>query len=198
MRCGIGPERAAAAMKNVEAEPAAIISVGTAGALVQDLKCGDMTISSQTVFGHCPDDVLHWPDTLVSALARACVGAGVPHKIVRLATVKEAVLHPQGRLSLHERTGAQAVDMESHAIGMAAREMGVPFTSLRVISDDFSSPPITDRRGLKKIWQEPSQIPRRLKAGLRWWVFVRNFHSAVHLLHPVLVRLIRDWAEGRT
>lgn len=43
---------------------------------------------------------------------------------------------PQAKADLHARTGAVLVDMESHAVAMAAQAAGLPFIILRAVSDD--------------------------------------------------------------
>lgn len=192
VRCGIGPERAAAAIRNLDRKPAAVISVGTAGALVEDLRFGDIVVAGETVFGDSPGSIVRGSHPLVNALSASCVAAGVRHRIARLATVKAAVFRREHRLELHDLTGAHAVDMETHAMGIEAMNMGVPFAALRVISDDLSSPPLNGRLGLKDPWQNLSELPGLLLEVYRWGRFVRKFHRAVEMLHPVLVRLIRD------
>jgi len=87
------------------------------------------------------------------------------------------------------------VDMETHAMGIEAMNMGVPFAALRVISDDLSSPPLNGRPGLKDGWRSLSELRGLLLEAYRWWQFLRKFDRAVEMLHPVLVRVIRD-AKG--
>jgi adenosylhomocysteine nucleosidase len=192
VRCGIGPQRAAGAMRNLEVSPSAIICVGTAGALVEDLKLGDMAVSAETVLARAPDSIIQCSETLVDALVRACYSEGMTPKVVRLATVYEAVLRRGDRERLHRLTGAHAVDMESHAVGLEALRLGVPFACLRVISDDLSLRAISDRPASESFWKRPREIPRRLAARLWWWAFLRDLRRVVELLHPVLVELIRD------
>lgn len=196
VRCGIGPQRAAAAIRNLDTKPAAVISVGTAGALVEDLKFGDIVVAGETVFGDAPGSVLRSSEELVEDLSDSCVAEGMSHRIVRLATVSSPVFSGEGRKRLHDLTGAHAVDMETHAMGIEASMLGVPFAALRVISDDLSAPPLTGRGGLKGVWKRPPDLPGRLLETYRWWRFVGRFGRAVESLHPVLVRVLRD--AGRT
>ena len=82
--------------------------------------------------------------------------------------------------------------MESHAVGLEAMRLSVPFTSLRVISDDLDSPPLPDWRDLKELWSNPLELRENLGAMMRWWTFMKTFRRVVGLLHPVLVRMIRN------
>ena len=44
---------------------------------------------------------------------------------------EEVILHPRDKTELHERTGATAVDMESHIAAAYAASVGLPFAALR-------------------------------------------------------------------
>lgn len=192
VRSGIGPDKAAAAIRNLNVTPTAVICAGTAGGLVPHLKIGDMVVSSDTLFAHDPSNTCKCPQLVTEALASACRGENLTCKVTRIATARDAVFAREERWGLHETTGAEAVDMESHAICMEATRLGVPFTSLRVISDDLDSPPLPDWRGLKELTRNPLQLRQNLAAMLRWWAFLKTFRRVVGLLHPVLVRMIRD------
>ncbi len=52
-----------------------------------------------------------------------------------IVTAAHAVLSPESKRSLHERTGALAVDMESAGVGRVAAATGLPFFALRSICD---------------------------------------------------------------
>jgi len=192
IRCGIGPDKAAAAIRNVDFSPAAVVCAGTAGSLVADLKRGDLIVSSETLFAHEPASVLESPFDLVHALTTACCGEHLPHRVARLATVTRAVFSLEERRLLHTATAAHGVDMESHAMSLEASRLSVPFASLRVISDDFASPPLPDRRNFRQIWKRPGSIPSELLKFLQWATFLRDFRRAAEVLQPVLVRLIRN------
>ncbi len=192
VRSGIGPDRAAEAIKNLPIKPSVIVSVGTAGGLVPDLLFGHVIVSSETVSYDSPGTPVAWTDWLVTAAMDACKKEGTPFVAARLATVRKPVFRREDRESLHRSTGAHAVDMESHAAGLEARRLGVPFVSIRVISDDIESPPLDNRRGFKQLWRKPAEAPKRLSAGIRWWRFVRRFKHAVNVLPPVLVRFLRE------
>lgn len=97
--------------------PAIILSCGIAGALASSLRPGDVVID-----GDAP--VADW---LQRALPQAHRG-GIIGSDAIVATASEKRL-------LSERTGALAVDMESHVAARVALRKGLPFAALRVISD---------------------------------------------------------------
>lgn len=192
VRCGIGPERAAEALRKLDSRPAAILSVGTAGGLVPELKVSDLLISSETVYGHDPEEVIAWPNQLIETVSRACSKESRRHIIGRLATVREPVFPRDERQRLHQSTGAVAVDMESHALGLEAIRLGIPFTSLRVISDDLFSSPLPGLKSVMVNWKEPQKLPETIAARIRRREFLKKFRRSIEILHPVLVRVIRE------
>lgn len=192
VKCGVGPERAADAIKHLDEKPSAIICAGTAGALVGDLKTLDMVISAETVFGDAPNSILVSSTVLADAAGRACLAEGLSHRLCRMATVRQAVFHRSDRERLHKVTGALAVDMESHALGIEARRQGIPFVAIRVISDDVNSPIPGKSQKLSSILRHPVNLTEKLAGRYRTTVFMRKFRGAIELLHPVLVRLIRS------
>ena len=195
VRSGIGPKRAAAAVNGLEIRPSALLSIGTAGSLVADLEIGDLIVSSETVCETSPDEIMKWPRSLVASVAGACDAENLPYSVARLVTVKKVVFSLEERGSLHKLTGASAVDMESHAIGLEARKLGIPFASLRVVSDDLRSPPLPDPRGLRLRWRNPRTLRKELTALIRWRIFLRNFRRVVQRLPPVALRLVRESSE---
>ncbi len=93
----------------------ALISSGYAGALVSGLKIGDVVVDTS---------VPHWREL---AAQRAVVG--------RIATVDRMIGSAAERAWLAAQTAAIAVDMESAAVAEVAREHGLPFASVRAITD---------------------------------------------------------------
>jgi adenosylhomocysteine nucleosidase len=197
-RCGMGPERAASAIRNLDEAPSAIICAGSAGGLVPDLGVGHLVVSSETVADHDPADVVLAHPPLVEKVTAACRRENKHFSTGRVVTVRNAVFPREDRQRLHDETGAYAVDMESHAIAVEAMKRSVPFTALRVISDDLNSPPLPDYRDFKRIWRKPLELHRRLPELWRWRVFLKDFRRAVSALHPVLVRVIREFPSVPT
>jgi len=194
VRSGIGPARAAEATENLHIRPSAILSVGTAGALAPGLALGDLVVASETVHATDARSVIRGHRELVCAVTEACRLEKARHRGARLATVTTAVFARDAREELYRSTGAEAVDMESHIIGSTAAKLGVPFTALRVISDDLHAPPLPQLAGLRRACRAPGTLPGELAGLWRWKSFLSDFRRVVTILPPVLLRLIRsDW-----
>lgn len=88
-----------------------IVSIGFCGALDPSLEIGDIVVAGDEV---------------------QSLRAFVPGKI--LCADRVAVTAAEKR-ALREQTGAIAVDMESAAVAAKAREWGVPFRCIKVVSD---------------------------------------------------------------
>ena len=192
VRSGIGPIRAAAAVRGLEARPSAILSVGTAGGLASDSRIRDIVVASEIVFKDQPDDILKCSEELVRAAASACDSEGLRFRIARIVTSSTAIISGSERRQLHELTDGHAVDMESHAIGLEAAKMGVPFTAFRVISDDVTSAPFPEPLLLKELWRRPTQFASILPAAFKWMKFIKGFRESIEQLPPGLVRFIRN------
>ncbi len=122
---GIGAEAARRATEAVirEVNPAQVISVGFAGALVASLQVGNI-VEPRTVIN-------------TSDGSRTEVGSG-EGILVSCATVAGK----EQKIRLNKAYGAIAVDMEAAAVAQGAQARGVEFAALKVISDaaDFSLP----------------------------------------------------------
>jgi adenosylhomocysteine nucleosidase len=84
-----------------------VISFGVAGGLDPTLKSGDVVVATEVLSG----------DT------RWLAGLTLNEELIAR------------KAALHSKTGAAAVDMESHIAAAYAAEAGLPFAALRVISD---------------------------------------------------------------
>lgn len=195
IKTGVGPAKAQAALRDLNPLPSAIFSVGTAGALDGDLQVGDLIVASQTL---TEDEVvapLECSQMWRQGLARACQKEGRRFVDGSLITVPKAVFRTDDRLKLHAETGAVAVDMESHALGLAARQRGIPFACLRVISDDIHAASLPAKPNLRHAWRYPLKAPSMVLGILQLRRFLKNFRAAIQELPPVLVRLMRDSPE---
>ena len=113
-----------------EAGATALLSVGIAGALAPGLHPGTLVVG----------DAVIGPDGLAMPVDAALLATlGLPEQvaIVRgsIAGSDTMVTSAAAKQELARRSGALAVDMESHGVARAARELGLPFAVLRAIAD---------------------------------------------------------------
>jgi adenosylhomocysteine nucleosidase len=105
-----------------------IISFGIAGGLAPDLEAGDWVIASGVRTDQGRFAVDHaWARRLVAALP------GAVH--ADIVGVDAPVVEPLEKRRIHARTGAVAVDMESHIAARIAAARGIPFAACRVVID---------------------------------------------------------------
>ena len=114
-----------------------VISFGVAGGLDPSLKSGDVVVATEVMAGSA-----RWLAGLAlneDLIAKLTTGIG-RRRVVRggLAGVEEVVVAQAGKAALRRKTGAAAVDMESHIAAAYAEEAKLPFAALRVISDPAS------------------------------------------------------------
>jgi adenosylhomocysteine nucleosidase len=112
-----------------------VISFGVAGGLDPALKSGDVVVATEVMAGDG-----RWLAGLTLSddlVARVALGR---RRVVRggLAGVEQVIGAKAHKAALWSKTGAAAVDMESHIAAAYAAESGLPFAALRVISDPAS------------------------------------------------------------
>ena len=111
-----------------KARSRSIISFGLAGGLAPNLHAGDWIVASSIRYQQeeVPTDAV-WSSRLLLALPRASYAP--------LAGVDSAIVHAPARRALHARTGAVAVDTESHLVARVAAAHCLRFAALRVVVD---------------------------------------------------------------
>lgn len=123
-------DAAARAMKESLDNPACrgVISFGIAGGLNRQMRSGTHVIASEVITSEGSVRTHEgWSRTLLNSCTDA-VHAPI------LGT-DEVVIEPHQKHDLFARTGAVAVDTESHITALMARERGLPFTCLRIVAD---------------------------------------------------------------
>lgn len=129
-------------------DPCAVLSQGTAGAHMEDLRVGDIVCANAFVYGDSRkgDELLpvETPDGMVTAIPahehfialgqRHGLPVGVIHSGYSWNT-DPAVLRTR-----HAQTGSLCEEMEDAAAAQICRERGVPHGSLRVISNNHLRP----------------------------------------------------------
>jgi hopanoid-associated phosphorylase len=130
---GGAPERLRRALAaRVEPGCRAVLSFGIAGGLDPKLAPGDVVIATGVVA-----DGRRWPAhaAFAEGLASSLISGGITTRLADIAGVDEPVLDAATKASMRSRTGAAAVDMESHVASDFARRHGLIFTALRIICD---------------------------------------------------------------
>ena len=108
-----------------------VISIGIAGGLSPLLKVGDVVIADQIM-----TEAEQWR---CDNGWRVALAARLPHVHQGPLAGSGVILKSaKAKAGLHDRTGALAVDMESHIAARFAAWRRVPLAGLRVISDDAS------------------------------------------------------------
>ena len=177
---GMGRERVAHALTLAEGRGtlSAVFSVGYAGA-VRD---------------HILRNTIYWPETVIDAESReryACEGGS--GTLVTVGHVLERGEKPE----MAARWGADLIDMEAATVARLAQMRGVPFRTLKAVSDEVSDelPDLNsfiDARGAFRqaafafhLAAHPSMIPSAIRLG-------RNANRASqalsHALREVLER----------
>lgn len=160
----IGGGNAAGLDRDLDAKaemfPGLVLSCGIAGALAPSLQPGDVVIDGNVIV----------VERLEKALPHAHRGGIVGNDAIAATAAEKRILH--------ERTGAIAVDMESHVAARVAVRKGLPFAALRVISDraDDDLPPaaLVGMRPdggmalgavLASLARNPRQLPALIRTG---------------------------------
>lgn len=109
-----------------------LVSFGIAGGLTDARRSGDVVLA---------DRVMDEAGCVVAAdaawLARATQRLK-PYRRVRIGPLVAAgspVATPEAKRRLGRQSGAEAVDMESHAVALVALDRGLPFLAVRAIAD---------------------------------------------------------------
>ena len=111
----------------------ALLSFGLAGGLDPTLIAGDVVLASAVML---PEGMRVETDAAWrNGLARVLDGRGRAVATGAIAGADHIIATQAEKAALRLRTGAVAVDMESHAVARAAREAGVPLMAIRVILD---------------------------------------------------------------
>lgn len=109
-----------------------LLSFGFAGGLDPALVPGDLVVAGTVV---APDgERYETHDGWRTALAEAAIDS-VPITLGAIAGSDMTIATRAAKSKLRQATGAVAVDMESHAVAVAARAADLPFLAVRAIVD---------------------------------------------------------------
>jgi adenosylhomocysteine nucleosidase len=128
---GNGKDLAASLARAIAEGATGVVSFGVAGGLSPALRPGTCIIGSAILFEtdriNRIDTDYDWSERLLQTIPGAVRGM--------LFGVPGPVTHPQAKAALYMKTGAIAVDMESHIVGGVAAAHGLPMAAIRVIAD---------------------------------------------------------------
>lgn len=140
--------------------PRLLVSAGFAGALDPDLNRNDLAV---------PRTVVNAAGEAVEIDGSLADAAPAIRRVDRLLLVDRVITESSEKGRLRDEHGADLIDMETFGVAVVARDRGVPFVSLRVVSDDARSelPPEIARllnasgsyrvgAALRAIWSRPS------------------------------------------
>ena len=114
--------------RNLFGDCPGIISFGVAGGLAPELQPGDCVVGSAVLSGSTRLEMdRHWSQKLLATIPEAICGT--------LLGVSAPVVDPKTKRTLYLKTGAMAVDMESHVVAQVAAGHGLPAAAIRVITD---------------------------------------------------------------
>lgn len=146
-----------------------LLSVGLAGGLSPDLQAGALLLPTQAL---TPAGAMLAADSAwLQRLARACGAA--PGRTV--AGSDHAITTPAAKQAL-AAAGADAVDMETHQVALAAEAAGLPWAAIRAVADDHATAlptwamglvqedgGINDARAALALLQAPWDLPLALR-----------------------------------
>lgn len=182
VRGGIGPVRALGTARQLLSrlgKADGILNVGIAGGLDSDLQIGQVCVPAN---GADPAGASRW--SAAPALLEL-LGGGTGHQAV---TIPKPAWTAQAKAALRNATGAALCEMEGTAWAETARSHGLPFGSIRAISDTADSDlPDLGRLGdpsapLSSLW--------RLAQPRVWWALpalARNAKTAAEAAAVFLV-----------
>jgi Phosphorylase superfamily len=105
-----------------------IISFGVAGGLAPHLRPGTCVVASAVISGSTRMPISHqWSEKLLRTIPDSVSGM--------LLGVPAPIAHPDEKRALYLKTGAIAVDMESHIVAAVGLAHEVPVAAIRVITD---------------------------------------------------------------
>ena len=174
----------------------AILSAGLCGALSPGLKPGDWLVAMEviTTEGQHIGADKDWNIALMKALPGARAGLLLGSDVM--------IANVAGKTRAHARTGAIAVDMESHIAGEVAAKHGLPFAVARVVSDAADrSLPKAAQAGmaadggmdigavLLALARDPRQLPALIRVGGEADVAFKALGRGRDLIGPGIGRL---------
>jgi len=137
LRCGVGPERAAAGLHWLMRQCPlwGVLSVGFAGGLRSPLATGDAVLATRICAADSAIRCIMPDAEWVELAATAAIQAELVQHPGRLLSSPSLVSQSIDKQKLGRQYGAVAVDMESHRLGCLVAAYRLPFATLRTVFD---------------------------------------------------------------
>lgn len=189
VQSGIGPTRATAALAALPASPDLIVSLGFAGALTTELAPGDIVLPDTIVWEKSGGVERHTVPVAPWLRAHTHLVAAPTLRIHPgpLLSSPIVVASPERKRAAAARTGAIAVEMETAALVIGARERGIPVLALRVILDDVDLSLETLPADLDSSWAARARLVGRPAA----WPVVARLAREIPPATRALTRAVR-------
>jgi adenosylhomocysteine nucleosidase len=172
-----------------------IISFGVAGGLAPNLSPGTCVVGSAVLSGSkSMPTSREWSRKLLQTIPDAVSGM--------LVGVPAPIANPDEKRALYLKTGAIAVDMESHIVAAVAHDHDVPVAAIRVITDPAKRalprsavaamrPNGTTNIGamLRSVLSRPRELPALLQTALDARAARATLVRGRHLLGPAFTSL---------
>ena len=167
-----------------------IISFGVAGGLAPQLRPGTCVVGSAVVSGERRMPIsAEWSQKLLQTIPDAIPGV--------LLGVPTPIAHPDEKRELYLKTGAIAVDMESHIVAAVGLAHELPVAAIRVITDPAKRalpasavaamrPNGTTNIGamLRSVLRRPTELPALVQTALDARAARATLVRGRHLLGP--------------
>ena len=196
---GLGEEAAPALAKLLALEhPAAVLSLGFAGALTAEGCTGDVVVCTEQVAdAPSPPTAVTADPALVESARRGLDGSRLPHQEGKLLTTPSPLLTPEEKRRARLRSGALVVDMEGYWMARTAQDHETPFLALRVVLDpvDYLLPQLVAtivadqgrhewRHTLRSVVARPWSAGRLAPLAYRSWRAQRSLRRLARVLAP--------------
>ncbi len=181
---GMGPGKAADAARALMTKGvSAVLCTGAAGALDPALQVGDLVLAEWVMEAKREAGKSVCDPIWGAEAKRKAEQGGFRATSGGVISVNEPASSPGEKDALRKASGGSAVDMESAAVGGLVR--GMPYLSVRVITDDAHTTLPDFRRG----WKHPV---RTLTDGAGFLTRAGVMRRALQTLQEFLARLLAD------
>jgi adenosylhomocysteine nucleosidase len=206
--CGGGPLQLKKALETALRQGCrGILSFGIAGGLAPHLKPGACIVARDIISDHGRySSHSDWAQSLMEMMQDAADHRMAPRRAALrdisfgdIAGSDVPLSSTRAKRTLHERTGAVAVDMESHVAARIAHENRVPFAAFRVITDPSNRalPPaalvatspqgtVDVRAVVRSLIRHPKQVPTLFRLALDSWAARQALVPSRRFLGPNL------------